>query len=338
MHNDHNRGCNDSCPDCAIGPFSRNHYFTGKLLVERDFRDEQTYYIDKLRHHDARLHGWGVVCGLKVVQHPNQNCQNRIVIVEPGAALDCCGHDIVVREPTPIDITTLEGYDHLTAGTSATIQICLRYKECPAEKIPVLYDDCACDDTQCAPNRILESWEPGLVINPAPDPTHTHFPSLAWNNSINIAHAVKAVANQATQRLYVLTSDGVVFPVRTDNHTVLAPVPLPASRKPLEIALSNDGTRLYVVVDNTPRDLLVYDTADLASGAFRTLSIAGQRVERRGAGRRSRSGLASRRATESAGPCACLANRHQRGNGNTRRAGRHRARPQSPEPGARDSR
>ena len=27
-----------SCPECEIGPFTRNHYFTGKLLVERDFR------------------------------------------------------------------------------------------------------------------------------------------------------------------------------------------------------------------------------------------------------------------------------------------------------------
>src|SRR5689334_12125562 len=123
MHGNHDCGCNDTCPDCATGPFSRNHYFTGKLLVERDFRDEQTYYIDKLRHHDQRLHGWGVVCGLKVVQHPNQSCQSRIVIVEPGAAIDCCGHDIVVREPSPIDITTLEGYDTLAAGASATIQI-----------------------------------------------------------------------------------------------------------------------------------------------------------------------------------------------------------------------
>ena len=38
----HNCTCKDTCPDCGIGPFSRNHYFTGKLLVERDFRDEQT--------------------------------------------------------------------------------------------------------------------------------------------------------------------------------------------------------------------------------------------------------------------------------------------------------
>ena len=45
------------CAECAIGSFTRNNYFTGKLLVERDFRQEQQYYIDKLRLHARRLAG-----------------------------------------------------------------------------------------------------------------------------------------------------------------------------------------------------------------------------------------------------------------------------------------
>ena len=48
-------------PSCETGPYTRNHYFTGKLLVERDFTDEQRYYVEKMRHHNRRLHGWGVV-------------------------------------------------------------------------------------------------------------------------------------------------------------------------------------------------------------------------------------------------------------------------------------
>ena len=38
-----------ACPECEIGSFARNYYFTGKLLVERDFRQEQDYYVNKLR-------------------------------------------------------------------------------------------------------------------------------------------------------------------------------------------------------------------------------------------------------------------------------------------------
>ena len=96
------------CPECDYGPFTRNHYFTGKLLVERDFRDEQRYYTDKMLHHHQRLHGWGVVCGLKVKQHENPACRDRFICVEPGTAIDCCGHEIFVREEECIDITQLE--------------------------------------------------------------------------------------------------------------------------------------------------------------------------------------------------------------------------------------
>ena len=41
---------------------------------------------------------------------------------------------------------------------SHTVQLCIRYRECPTEEIPVLYDECGCDETQCAPNRVLESY------------------------------------------------------------------------------------------------------------------------------------------------------------------------------------
>ena len=52
-----------TCVDCEIPVMARNNYFTGKLMVERDFRDEQGYFIGKDRRHDQYLHGWGAVCG-----------------------------------------------------------------------------------------------------------------------------------------------------------------------------------------------------------------------------------------------------------------------------------
>jgi len=76
-----------ACPACNYGPFTRNNYFTGKLLVERDFTDETRFHMEKLRHHEQLLHGWGVVCGLKVKAHPNEACRDRFVCVEPGSAL-----------------------------------------------------------------------------------------------------------------------------------------------------------------------------------------------------------------------------------------------------------
>src|SRR5215471_17862478 len=85
------------CVECDIGQRSRNHYFTGKLMVKRDFADEQLFWVGKERRHNQRLHGEGVVCGLKVKQHANRVCNDRYVVIEPGEAIDCCGREIFVE-------------------------------------------------------------------------------------------------------------------------------------------------------------------------------------------------------------------------------------------------
>ena len=104
MSHSHHDTAQHSCPACSYGPFTRNNYFTGKLLVERDFTDETRFHMEKMRHHEQQLHGWGVVCGLKVKPHPNVACRDRFVCIEPGFAVDCCGHDIIVREEECVDL------------------------------------------------------------------------------------------------------------------------------------------------------------------------------------------------------------------------------------------
>ncbi len=81
-----------TCLTCDIPVFCRNHYYRGKLLTERDFSDEQRYAIDKMRLHNLALHGWGVVCGLVV--KPHLYCPELRLVVEPGFAIDDCGHEI----------------------------------------------------------------------------------------------------------------------------------------------------------------------------------------------------------------------------------------------------
>jgi hypothetical protein len=87
---------------CDIPAFCRNNYFTGKLLTERDLTAEQRYINDKLRLHHVALHGWGVICGLKVKSHPY--CPHLRVIVEPGLAIDPCGRFIRVLKETEIEL------------------------------------------------------------------------------------------------------------------------------------------------------------------------------------------------------------------------------------------
>ena len=142
-------------------------------MVERDFTDETRFHMEKMRHHEQQLHGWGVVCGLKVKPHPNVACRDRFVCIEPGFAVDCCGHDIIVREEECVDLLTLPDIQALkTQGDTDAhkLQICVRFRECPTEDVPVLYDECGCDDTKCAPNRILESWEFDVILDPKDEP------------------------------------------------------------------------------------------------------------------------------------------------------------------------
>jgi len=254
------------CPACDIGPFTRNHYFTGKLLLERDFRDEQRYYIEKLRHHQQRLHGWGVVCGLKVTPHPQAACRDRFVCIEPGTAIDCCGHEIVVREEECFDITQVASIQELIKKRDEgrhVLQICLRYRECPTEEIPVLYDECGCDDTRCAPNRILESYDVDVIVDPPVPPDSPYWPQLVWHNNVTLLADVSRVAlHDADHRLYMLVGDDV-YQVDTTTPIVGPNFHLAASG--LEVAVSNDGQHLFVVTE-TPagsRQLVVLQTSDM---------------------------------------------------------------------------
>jgi len=113
------------------------------------------------------------VCGLKVVQHEIEKCRDRYVHVEPGTAVDCCGHDLVISEREILDLWAIPAIEKLRAAHDTaphTLQICIRYCECPSEDIPVLYDECGCDDERCAPNRILESYELDVIVDPPPPP------------------------------------------------------------------------------------------------------------------------------------------------------------------------
>lgn len=52
----------DSMPD-----FMRLRYFYGQMLAAQDLQTEQDYFREKLKLHNRCLHGYGTVCGLKVV-------------------------------------------------------------------------------------------------------------------------------------------------------------------------------------------------------------------------------------------------------------------------------
>src|SRR5712692_3561329 len=274
-----------SCPTCAATALTRNHYFTGKLMVERDFTDEQFYYMERLRLHNQRLHGSGAVCGLRIRQHDSPACQDRYLVLEPGSAIDCCGQDILVVDK---DIIDLHAYPAVQAlfdkpdGADHVLQVCICYRECPTEQIPVLYDECACDDSQCAPNRILESYAVDIKVDPQPPPDVIEQPKLVRSGTVGIARAAAVALDEAGARLFVLSGgpNGAVYQVSTSSQAVETSFSL--GRQGLAMAISPDATRLYLVVTSATvgndTELWVLDIsgpATLAAGPKDSAPIAG---------------------------------------------------------------
>jgi hypothetical protein len=172
----------NTCLPCDIPPFSRNNFFTGKLLTERDFTAEQKYIADKLRLHHVALHGWGIVCGLKVTPHPH--CPGLRIVIEPGLAVDGCGREVrvqnsyelllppaapqVFEDPCPPDSvseiyqeedSTSSGPEEECESPSVNLYIGLRYIEREAEFMPTPFSESPCGCAGNQPNRICESYE-----------------------------------------------------------------------------------------------------------------------------------------------------------------------------------
>jgi hypothetical protein len=96
-------GCSCGCSSCqTLTTFERPRFFSGQLLTESELNGEQRYVVDKNRLHNRLLHGYGVVCGLRV-----SCCDTTRVTVEAGYALDPCGNDIVLCESTTVDVVSL---------------------------------------------------------------------------------------------------------------------------------------------------------------------------------------------------------------------------------------
>lgn len=89
------------CTVCrGLATYERPLFAAGQTLTAADLTALQSYVAGKNRLHNRYLHGWGVVCGLEVVC---DDCEGAVTIT-PGYAIDPCGSDIVVGQPTRYDV------------------------------------------------------------------------------------------------------------------------------------------------------------------------------------------------------------------------------------------
>jgi hypothetical protein len=244
----HHAAADCGCEDCRPHPLARNNYFTGKLMCERDFTDEQWFFREKIRLHHQRLHGTGVVCGLAIRQHPNANCQDRLVLLEPGSAIDCCGHDILVTETEVFDFAAVPAVQAITDGKPHVLEFCLVWRECPTEEVPILYDECGCDDSQCAPNRILESYALEVRVDPPPLPPHSAARHFHWGPSIGIAQADAVVLDETGQRVFVVAGGAAQTIYQVDTQHLLVESSYAATGAVLSLALAPGGATLYAAL------------------------------------------------------------------------------------------
>ncbi|MFN2286241.1 MAG: hypothetical protein ACK2UQ_17630 [Anaerolineae bacterium] len=255
-----------TCIPCGIQSFRRNTYFNGKLLVERDFEAEQAYVVGKHRLHNSLLHGAGTVCGLKVLAHPNPECRDKYIYITPGAAVDCCGRDILVTEQTLIPVLDLIEQDEIDVDElgSKDLFVSLCYKETLEEKIPVILPDCDCADANEAYNRIAEGFEVHLFSQDAGELEGARPPlraKLDWQHTLTLPYqSPRALAaDEGYQQLYVAAQalpdpteeseddaelSARLYAFRTDNHDLITAVE--GGTEPTDLAVSLLGDRIFL--------------------------------------------------------------------------------------------
>lgn len=208
----------DDCGPCGTLPpgFVRLRYFFGKRLGVADFVDEQRYHAGKLRFHNQRLHGAGVLCGLGVdVLVVNET----VLRVGKGAALDACGREIIVGYDQCIDVDAW--YARMRAeqladdptwtptldGELLRLCVALRFRECPAGIEPAPRDPCACDASGSDYGRMREEFELELLAHAEAD-AHRAPPIAPPRPGLDLALSRAVGGGDLTERLRTLLAAG----------------------------------------------------------------------------------------------------------------------------------
>lgn len=135
----------------------RNNYFYGKLMDVPHFQMEQDYGKRKRWLLNRLGLGSGVLCGLRLSINDNKVC------VSPGVAIDAYGREIIVPHEICVDPWTLTEESGHPKSTSLSkteeqnVYLCLAYKECQTDYMPVLVTDCNTRQ-ECQAGTTVESY------------------------------------------------------------------------------------------------------------------------------------------------------------------------------------
>jgi hypothetical protein len=162
----------------GVSPFERTNFFYGLLLDADRLRNDHAFFNGKRWLLNRIAVGFGVACGLGVrtVAGPPRGW-----FIDPGAAIDPLGREIVVPESAPFDPaqpTDEQGRPSGAPLANGVVEICLGYKELGVDPVPVLVPDCD-GEGECAPGTIREGFMIVVRSAPAaPEPAGCALPSF----------------------------------------------------------------------------------------------------------------------------------------------------------------
>lgn len=155
----------DGCPTdikAYNSHLERVRYFSHQLVTVEDMRAEQEYFREKMRRHNRFVHGWGVVCGLKVKA---ANSSSLRIDITSGYALGPHGDEIFLPETITLDFDDFGSQAPVSQCEKAfvgyaipggEIYVAIKYAECPMCPPAI---NCGCDETVCECSRIRDVYE-----------------------------------------------------------------------------------------------------------------------------------------------------------------------------------
>jgi hypothetical protein len=195
-------GCGSGDDACAVLPpeFVRVRYFYGQRLGVMELNDEAAYHEGKHAFHNARLHGVGVLCGLRAERFvTTPGAATTVLRVSRGAGLDACGREIVVGVDQCIDVAAWLARNRTRprvaawlAGTDRRLTVAARYRECPSDPVLAPRDPCGCDNGGCEMGRIREGFELALLT-----PAETECATAVFPDPAQLASALTGGASSA---------------------------------------------------------------------------------------------------------------------------------------------
>ncbi len=166
--------CDIPTETCPSGKLERPRFFPRQLVTDADLRLGMDYVRDRLRLHNRMLHGWGVVCGLRVCR----TNEPWIVEIKPGYALGPYGDEIFIdqdkvrfdlRRPAQVGPGVWDPFcsDVKKDPDPGPLYVAIKFKEIMTRPVRVQPVGCGCDDA-CEYSRWVDCYEFG-VLDKCPD-------------------------------------------------------------------------------------------------------------------------------------------------------------------------